>query len=205
MKPLDERRLRPAESNLQSPLRETASQTAGPYVHIGCMPNFAGVSSVFPSDLSTNQDLSQCEGQTITISGRVFDGEGELAKDVMLEFWQADHNGSYENGIWGRSATDLETGEYGFKTIMPGTTIGIDSNRFAPCISVLLFARGINLGLNTRMYFPQYEDENAADPCLATVGSARRKTLLCATTNTQHLYRFDIHLQGDSETVFFDA
>jgi protocatechuate 3,4-dioxygenase alpha subunit len=97
MDSLDIRRTRPAGTNLTTPLRETASQTAGPYVHIGCLPNSVGVTGIYSVDLTRNKPLADAP---IKISGKIFEGEGLVCKDMMLEFWQADERGSYENGIW---------------------------------------------------------------------------------------------------------
>lgn len=209
MEPLDQRRTRPALSNLKQPLRETASQTAGPYVHIGCLPNASGVAGIFSEDLVRNRDLNETDGTAISLRGQIFDGERALAKDIMLEFWHADHTGSYATGIWGRTATDLQAGEYQFETIMPGATTDRDGSKLAPFISVMLFARGINLGLMTRIYFPHDETLLDSDPHLMHVDPIRRNTLICEpgeqTDSVSGSYIFNIRLQGEGETVFFEV
>jgi protocatechuate 3,4-dioxygenase alpha subunit len=201
MDPLDTRRNRPAETNTKMPLRETGSQTAGPYVHIGCLPNMAGVAGVFGEDLTCNVTLDS--DQTIILSGYVFDGDGQVCKDVMLEFWQADASGYYNHGIWHRAGTDLDTGQYHIETILPSAIADLDGQMLAPFINVWVVARGINLGLLTRIYFYENDALNAADPHLALVPNNRKQTLYATQTDPPNSYRFDVRLQGVNETVFF--
>ena len=203
MDPLDIRRNRPALSNANSPLRETASQTAGPYVHIGCLPNRLGLAGIIENDLISNKPLP--DGNTITVAGQVFEGEDTVCTDAMLEFWHADETGDYANGYWTRTCTDLESGFYRTETVMPGSCAQKDGVPFAPFMSVWTVARGINIGLLTRIYFPEFESLNADDPHLQLVAPERRQTLIAQSTQTEREYRFDIHLQGSSETVFFDT
>ncbi len=203
MAPLAVRRTRPAQTNANSPLRETASQTAGPYVHIGCLPNKAGIPGIYLRDLTANH--SGFSAETIRISGQVFEGDGVICKDIMLEFWQADEDGDYHNGYWARTATDLETGAYEIETAMPGSFEDASGNQLAPFINVWVVARGINIGLLTRIYFPQFTSENTTDPHLNSVDDERRQTLLAQTLAETDRYRFDIHLQGKNETVFFET
>jgi len=207
MDPLDIRRTRPAESNIKEPLRETGSQTAGPYVHIGCLPNMLGIQGIYPSDLRSNAALQSSKakgGQAIKITGQIFEGDRITCKDAMLEIWQADHQGDYANGIWSRSPTDLETGVFSFETIKPGAVADRNGKMLAPSINVWIVARGINIGLLTRLYFPEDEQLHVGDPHLTLVPANRRKTLIAAPIADAFTYRFDIHLQGDAETVFFD-
>ena len=202
MDPLDIRRTRPAESNVKKPYRETGSQTAGPYVHIGCFPNMVGIEGIYPSDLCANAEVG--DGQAIQIKGQVFEGDQIPCKDAMLEIWQADHLGDYANGIWQRSPTDLETGEFLFQTIKPGAVTDHNGKLLAPSITIWIVARGINIGLLTRLYFPEDELWQANDPHLALVPTERQKTLMAIPIDKANAYRFDIHLQGKAETVFFD-
>ena len=202
MDPLDIRRTRPAESNAQQPLRESGSQTAGPYVHIGCFPNMVGVEGIYPEDLASNIEAKG--GQAIQIAGQVFEGDRIACRDAMLEIWQADHQGDYASGIWRRSMTDLETGEFLFQAIKPGAVADQNGKLLAPSIMIWIVARGINIGLLTRLYFPEDERLQAEDPHLALVPIERRKTLIATATGDAGGYRFDIHLQGEAETVFFD-
>ncbi len=203
MEPLEKRRSRPAETNTQEPLRESASQTAGPYVHIGALPNMAGIEGVYSSDLRDNGEISAT--RPITISGFVYEGNQEPGKDIMLEFWQPDENGSFQNGIWRRTGTNFEDGSYSVDTVMPGSYEDNSGVLLAPFISVWVVARGINIGLQTRIYFPENEELNVNDPHLALVDEARRSTLIAQSTEISSNYTFDVHLQGDNETVFFQT
>lgn len=191
-------------------LQESASQTAGPYVHIGCTPNAVGLHGLYAEDLGAVMVRDGAQGERITITGQIFDGTGTPLRDAMVEIWQADAAGKYEDGDpaftgWGRCATDLKTGDYRFDTIKPGAVAGPGDTTQAPHISFWIVARGINLGLNTRLYFPGEADANAADPILARIEHRARVATLMAEETGAGAYRFDIHLQGDKETVFFDV
>lgn len=157
------------------------------------------------------------KGERIRIEGLVIDGTGNPIKDVMLEAWQANSQGHYahpeggpvEDGFrgWGRVITDFETGEWAFETIKPGAVQEPDGRMMAPHISLWLVARGINIGLNTRLYFEDEAEANAADPVLNLIEwETRRPTLIAKRTEGKGVpvYRFDIHIQGEDETVFFD-
>ncbi|PHQ70958.1 MAG: protocatechuate 3,4-dioxygenase subunit alpha [Sneathiella sp.] len=189
----------PAASNVQEPLKESPSQTAGPYVHIGCLPNFVGITGIFAEDLTANE--GDMEGENIRIQGHVFDGDGAICKDMMIESWQASASGSYEDGIWRRVPTNLETGVFTIDTIKPGTTQA-DGMAHAPHLNLWIVARGINLGLHTRLYFDDEGQQNNNDPVLAVIPDDRRDTLIA--TGKGDSYTLDIRLQGDGETVFFD-
>lgn len=193
-------------------LRETPSQTAGPYVHIGCAPNTCGVDGLYGHDLGRVMTTDDTPGERVTITGHIYDGAGDPLKDALVEIWQADHEGCYSATAtgnmpsrftgWGRQATDLDTGRYTFETIKPGRVPTTDGQEQAPHISFWIVARGINLGLNTRMYFPDEHDANATCPVLGTLQSQQRNTLMARAENGS--YVFDIFLQGDNETTFFD-
>ena len=194
---------------------ETPSQTAGPYVHIGLAPGAAGF-EIFERELGQVIAGPQSKGERIRVEGRVLDGAGAPVTDVLIEVWQANaagrHNHPEDTGElavepdftgFGRVIPDFETGVFSFETVKPGTT----GQGQAPHLNLWLVARGINLGLNTRMYFGDEDTANAADPVLGRIESAaRRQTLIAGRDNTGDMpvYRFDIHLQGASETVFFD-
>ena len=196
--------------------KESASQTAGPYIHIGAVPNFCGIEGIFPVDLGTTMLKEATRGQRITVKGQVFDGSGTPLRDALIEIWQADADGIYPGGSdprgpgdphftgFGRNAGDPETGEYVFETIKPGAVPFRDGRKMAPHITFWIVARGINIGLHTRMYFPEDAEANAADPVLARVELKARQETLIARPEGDGVYRFDIHLQGDKETVFFD-
>jgi protocatechuate 3,4-dioxygenase alpha subunit len=186
-------------------LRETPSQTAGPYVHIGCLPFFTGITSIYPEDLGRSPIREGAKGQVITITGEVFDGTGWALRDAMLESWQADAAGIYpgqpgaDPAVTGfcRFAADGDSGEYTLRTVKPGRV-----GRMAPHIALWITARGINLGLQTRIYFE--DEDNSADPVLARIEHRHRVPTLIAKKTGPGTYRFDIRLQGEGETVFMD-
>jgi protocatechuate 3,4-dioxygenase alpha subunit len=197
-------------------LKESASQTAGPYVHIGLVPNFCGISGVYPSDLGAAMVNARTKGERVTVRMRVFDGAGAPLGDALLEIWQADAAGLYNSPSeirgaadpnfigWGRKATDMDTGECVFETVKPGRVPFPDGRLMAPHITVWIVARGINIGLHTRMYFGDEDKANAEDPILARVEHRDRVATLIAPRDGDS-YSFDIHLQGEKETVFFDS
>jgi len=197
-------------------LKESASQTAGPYVHIGMTPNFCGITGVYQEDLGVTMVNDKTRGERITVRARVFDGTGTALKDALIEIWQADSDGLYNSPSemrgaadpnftgWGRKATDMDTGECVFETVKPGRVPFKDGRKMAPHISFWIVARGINIGLQTRMYFPEEEKANAEDPVLARIEHRLRVPTLIARRADDGAYVFDIHLQGENETVFFD-
>jgi protocatechuate 3,4-dioxygenase alpha subunit len=183
-----------------SDLKESPSQTAGPYVHIGCAPQTAGLEqrSMGPQlgmDMITNG--SDVKGITLDIT--VMDGAGDLVNDALIEIWQATPDGQFVAtntfANWGRQASDLQTGSAVFRTFKPGAPQGQ-----APHILVWIVARGINLGLITRIYFP--DEENVNDAVLA-LAADRAASLIATKTDTG--YAHVIRLQGPQETVFFDV
>lgn len=186
--------------------RETPSQTAGPYVHIGTLPAAAGL-RVRQRETPFSTGLS---GETIVIEGTVRDGGGALVLDAMLEIWQARADSTFDTAGhrgFARSMTDFKTGMFHFETVKPGRVPNGEGNLQAPHISLLIFARGINLHLHTRIYFDDEEKANAVDPVLARIDDETARNTLLARRDraaTAATYRFDIILQGDGETVFFD-
>ncbi len=195
-------------------LPETPSQTAGPYLHIGLTPNFAGIGGVFPGDPGSNQVNDETRGKRTRIYGTVYDGEDEPVRDAVLEIWQADSRGIYRSpqdpregdpnfAGWGRAAADLETGEWSFETVRPGPVPYSGGRVQAPHATLWIVARGINVGLQTRIYFDTEADANAEDPLLALVPAERRETLI-AEVQADGSYHFDVYLQGERETVFLD-
>ena len=195
------------------PLKESPSQTAGPYVHIGCVPNACGIAGVFPHDLGHAMLGDGAKGERITIRGTVLDGLGAPLKDALVEVWQADAAGLHpgEPGAdpafhgFGRTAGDPDTGEFRFDTVRPGRVPAPDGRPMAPHVTVWIAARGINLGLHTRMYFPEDEAALDADPVLSRIEHRSRVATLIARAEGADAYRFDIRLQGEGETVFFDV
>ena len=202
-------------------LPETPSQTAGPFVHIGLIPRQAGF-DIFENNLGTIVLGPEIKGERIRIEGRIFDGTGAVIRDALVESWQADSFGRFNHPAdqapgprdtafrgWGRTGTDFETGLWSFVTIKPGAVARRHGEgSLAPHILVWLVARGINLGLLTRLYFEDEAVANAEDPVLRLVEQLeRRKTLIARRVSgaAESTYVFDIHLQGAAETVFFDV
>jgi protocatechuate 3,4-dioxygenase, alpha subunit len=200
---------------------ETPSQTAGPYVHIGLIPHQAGF-DIFRNNFSNVLVTPETIGERIRIEGRIFDGTGEAVRDMLVEIWQANAAGRYAHPAdrqadkpldpsfrgWGRTGTDFETGLYTFNTIKPGSVQGRKGRgAMAPHVNLWLAARGVNIGLSTRMYFADEAAANADDPVLNIIDPPlRRRTLMAhrASRDGIAIYTFDIHLQGPQETVFFD-
>ncbi|MCK8784118.1 protocatechuate 3,4-dioxygenase subunit alpha [Roseomonas sp. NAR14] len=207
---------------IELPLHETASQTAGPYVHIGLIPHQAGF-DIFEKNFSNVLVKPETKGERIRLEGRVLDGTGSPTKDILLEIWQANAAGRYNHPAdrqegkaidpafrgWGRTGTDFESGVWHFETIKPGRVIGRHGHKpMAPHINLWLAARGINIGLSTRIYFSDEAEANAADPVLRMVDPpGRRQTLIAerSVRNGAVVYTFDVRLQGEGETVFFDV
>ena len=194
--------------------KETPSQTAGPFVHIGTMPRIAGF-KVFDTELGQTPATEGVPGIRIKIECRLFDGTGAPIKDALVETWQADGEGRYAHpedprvdevpeGFtgFGRYHTDFDTGLFTIETIKPGAIPGRHGRSQAPHLSIWMVARGINIGLHTRMYFP--DEENDGDPVLGMVEQVHRRATLVAESTGENAYRFDIHLQGPQETVFLD-
>lgn len=196
-------------------LKETPSQTAGPYVHIGLMPNFCAIDGVYPQDLGSVLVNESTAGERILVTGHIYDGAGAPLRDAVIELWQADAAGLYNSPSetrgaadphflgWGRTSADPVSGEFRFETIKPGSVPYPDGRKMAPHLSFWIVARGINIGLHTRMYFPDEPEANAADPVLARIEHRARVQTLIAGGAAPH-YVFDVHLQGERETVFLD-
>jgi len=192
----------------------TPSQTVGPYFKYGLTPNGEYAwNDAFNGNLVT----ADTSGERIRIEGKVYDGDGKIVPDCMLEIWQADAQGRFSDPQdqralpnssfkgFGRVGTDKDGG-YVFDTIKPGSVPDPDGKPQAPHILLAVFARGMLLHQYTRIYFSG-EAANAADPVLALVPADRRATLIAqqASCTGNAVYRFDIHLQGDDETVFFEV
>jgi protocatechuate 3,4-dioxygenase alpha subunit len=176
-------------------LKETPSQTGGPYVHMGTLPARAGIAIGYGDNLNR----IEAPGERIRVAGTIADGAGGLLRDGIIELWQADAEGRLgAHGLWGRTAPDFATGEWAFETVRPGPVDG-----GVPFLTFLVFARGINIHLHTRMYFPEDSARHPGDAVLKRIDPRRRGTLVAAATGNAG-YRFDIRLQGEGETVFFD-
>ncbi len=193
---------------------QTPSQTVGPFFAYGLTPEqfrypFRGTASNVIAKAAT-------DGVHIRLEGQVFDGKGDPVPDAMIEIWQANAHGRYNHpeddrkdnlldpdfAGFGRVGTDTD-GRYWFDTVKPGP-IGDGQ---APHINVIVFMRGILSHAYTRIYFADEAALNAEDPVLARVGPARQATLVAGRDETPGgvVYRFDIRMQGENETVFFDV
>ena len=180
-------------------LQTTTWQTVGPYFRIGL------------SHLDTARIAAlDAPGEHVSVEGRVLDGNGKPVPDAIIEVWQADSEGNYpsSNGDaggfrgFGRIPTDAD-GRFAFTTIKPGPVPGWDGNTQAPHLAVRLMMRGLLKDLVTRMYFPG--EKVADDPVLQLVPEQRRPTLIALpSSNDSSALIWNIELQGDRETVFFD-
>ena len=182
----------------------TPSQTVGPYLTLGLL----GESPVTASIVSPD------DPRAIVVRGMLLDGDGDPVPDGMIEFWQANEAGRYahpadtrddlplEDGFWGfgRSGT-ADDGYYEIVTLKPGTVPMPDGRLQAPHVVVGVFARGLLKRLATRLYFPDEEEANAADPVLSELGERERTTLVAQEEDGG--LRFDIRLQGEGQTAFF--
>jgi protocatechuate 3,4-dioxygenase alpha subunit len=191
----------------------TPSQTVGPFFAYGLTSNGQyDWNDAFTSNLVT----PDASGERIRIEGQVFDGDGAVVPDCMIEIWQADAQGRFADPQdkralpnaafkgFGRCGTNPK-GEFAFDTIKPGAVPGPDGKPQAPHILVAVFARGMLVQNYTRIYFDD-EAANADDPVLALVPADRRATLIARRSQGGSAsYRFDLRLQGDDETVFFDV
>lgn len=184
----------------------TASQTVGPYFHIG-----------FEALYTTDLTLAAAQGQSITVTGTILDGDGQPIPDAVLELWQADATGRYhhpedrrneepDQSFFGFGRIPMrDDGSFRFKTIKPGRPESTDGRHQAPHINVTLFMRGQLTHLVTRIYFGD-EDANEQDHVLGLVDPQRRHTLVARlSSTTSDEYRWDVHMQGAAETVFFDV
>ncbi len=196
-----------------APFKQTPSQTVGPYFAYGLTPEQYGyeIKSIAGSAVATDD----AAGERIRIEGRVFDGEGAPISDAMIEIWQADGQGRYAHPSGGRDSNSTFKGfgrcgtgtdpahRFWFDTVKPGSADGIS----APHINVAVFMRGILVHAFTRIYFPEEAVLNARDPVLLCVPAERRAKLIAERVSAAGLpvYRFDIHMQGERETAFFDV
>lgn len=185
------------------PARLTPSQTIGPFFAYALTPRAYG-----GPELATGIVAGEgVAGERIRIEGVVYDGDGATVGDAMLEFWQADAEGRFHAagnaGFTGFGRVETTAaGGFLVETIRPGALPGTGGAVQAPHVAVSIFARGLLIRLATRIYFDD-EPGNAADPVLALVPADRRDTLI-ARRGADGVFRFDIRLQGEDETVFFD-
>lgn len=188
----------------KAPLELTPSQTIGPFFAYALTPRAYG-----GKELATEQVAAEgAAGEHIRIEGVVYDGDDVPVGDAMIETWQADAEGRFNAAGnagftgFGRAETSAE-GAYFIETVRPGALPGPNGAMQAPHLAVSVFARGLLVRLATRIYFDG-EPGNAGDPVLALVPEERRATLI-ARRGPDGVYRFDVRLQGEGETVFFDV
>lgn len=186
---------------------QTPSQTVGPFFAYGLVPETYGRTGLATGRIAGDE----VSGERVVIVGRVIDGAGAGVPDALLEVWQADAEGRYPQAAhgsnsgfrgFGRVGTDAEGG-FRFETIKPGQVAGPKGTLQAPHLGVIVFCRGLLSHAFTRIYFAD-EPSNADDPILALVEDERRNTLVARRRETGH-YTWNVVLQGDDETVFFDA
>ncbi|XDF37160.1 protocatechuate 3,4-dioxygenase subunit alpha [Paracidovorax avenae] len=197
---------------LKDSFGQTPSQTVGPYFAYGLVPQQYGYDHGQP--FGAVLALDGAHGERIRLEGRVLDGDGLPVSDALVEIAQADGSGTYpatvaeavERGFraFGRCGTGTDAGHrYRFDTVKPGP----EAPGLAPHIHVIVTMRGLLLHTFTRVYFGDEAAANAADPVLASVPAERRHTLIAQRVDAGEgsvVYRFDIHMQGAQETVFFD-
>ena len=175
-------------------LEPTPSQTIGPFFHDALLERD-------PTGLVPPEHPG-----AVRISGVIYDGAGDPVPDAMVEVWQADAAGRYgSEGFsgFGRSGTD-EHGRFSFTTVKPGPVPGPDGTPQAPHVNVSVFARGLLRQVTTRLYFPDEEAANAADPVLTSVEDAGLRETLISHDEGGGSYGFDVRLQGDGQTAFFE-
>ena len=187
-------------------LQPTASQTVGPFLHIG-----------LEWLVTDNLVGSGVSGDKIVIEGRIVDGDAKPVGDALVEIWQANAHGRYahpadtqdkplEEGFegFGRVTTD-DDGGFRFTTIKPGRVPAASGGLQAPHLNVTIFMRGMLKQLQTRMYFPD-DPANAEDPILSSVPAARRETLIASPIDGRAgALRWTVTLQGAGVTVFFEC
>ncbi len=183
----------------------TPSQTIGPFFHEALL------------DEDRSELVSPDRPEAIKIEGTIYDGGGEGVPDAMVEIWQANAAGRYNDPKddreelpldpetfpgFGRSGTD-SGGQFSFVTVKPGPVPGPEDKLQAPHIMVSVFARGLLKRLVTRIYFPDEVEANALDPVLSAIEDEELRRTLIAREEGEAV-RFDIHLQGDKQTAFFE-
>ena len=186
-------------------LGPTPSQTVGPFFHDALL------------DEDRSELISPNHSEAIRIEGTVYDGAGEPVSDAMVEIWQANQAGRYNDpkddredlpldpetfSGFGRSGTDAG-GRFTFAIVKPGPVPGPDRRMQAPHVMVSVFARGLLKRLVTRIYFPDEQEANAADPVLSSIEDEQFRSTLVAH-DAEGALRFDIHLQGENQTAFIE-
>ena len=196
--------------------KQTPSQTVGPFFAYGLTPGQYGYGYRSLATAAIAQEST--EGERIRIIGRVLDGEGQPVPDALVEIWQANAHGRYNHPAddrrdnlldpdfkgFGRCGTGTRADAcFAFETVKPGPV----GDGQAPHLNVVVMARGMLSHAFTRIYFSDEAEANASDPVLARVEPERRDTLIAERDDAASgtVYRHDIRLQGEGESVFFDA
>jgi protocatechuate 3,4-dioxygenase alpha subunit len=177
----------------------TPSQTIGPFFH----------DALLERDLT--ELISPDHPGAIRISGVVYDGAGDPVPDAMVEISQAEPVSFEENpntldggfSDWGRSGT-ADGGRFSFVTLKPAPVPATDGTPQAPHVNVVVFARGLLRQVVTRLYFPDEGESNAGDPVLSSIKVAGLRETLVARAEGDGAYRFDVRLQGEGQTAFFE-
>lgn len=181
----------------------TPSQTIGPFFHDALL------------DRDRSELVPPGHPSALKIRGAIYDGAGEVVPDAMVEIWQADSAGRYDDpaddrgdppldeGFTGFGRSGTETGEFSFVTVKPGPVRGPGGAPQAPHVMVSIFARGLLRRLVTRLYFPDEHEANAADPVLSSIEDPALRDTLVARDEGDAL-RFDVRLQGENQTTFFE-
>jgi len=186
-------------------LQTTTWQTVGPFFSIGL--NHLNTVEIAPTGTP---------GQRLTVEGCVIDGNGEPVPDAVIEIWQADAEGQFVVSAdavleptlsvftgFGRVPTE-DDGRFRFTTVRPGPVPGPGGRVQSPHLAVRVMMRGLLRDLVTRMYFPC--ETIGSDPVLQTVPEHRRHTLIATQdSDEQGTFLWNIELQGERETVFFDC
>lgn len=199
-------------SALETDFGQTPSQTVGPYFAYGLTASQYGYAFDQPFDAVLA--LEGAKGERIRLEGRVIDGDGNVIGDALVEISQPDSQGHYAQTVeeaqasgfrgFGRCGTGTESGNrFVFHSVKPGAETAGE----APHINVIVTMRGLLLHTFTRIYFSDEADANAKDAVLQSVPANRRSTLIAErfAQNGAVRYLFDIRMQGDGETVFFDV
>ncbi len=191
-------------------LKQTPSQTIGPFFSYALTPEQSDYN--FKSIVSPEMITPETPGEHIHICGSIFDGNGDVIKDAMIEIWQADDQGHYLDRDtppssevftgFGRCDAEVNSGFY-FNTVKPGS-IGVGH---APHINMIVFMRGMLTHAYTRVYFSDEMKANEKDEVFVSVPADRRKSIIAIRNedNGKVTYQFDLRMQGDNETVFFDV
>ncbi|HEY6977656.1 MAG TPA: protocatechuate 3,4-dioxygenase subunit alpha [Chitinophagaceae bacterium] len=188
----------------ENKLLQTPSQTVGPYFAYGLTSQQYRYDHAQVADGNLIKDNNN-HGECITIKGQVLDGEGNFIPDAMIEIWQANAEGNYnvcDFKGFGRQGTGTDkNGYFIFETVKPGSV-----NEAAPHINVIVFMRGLLSHVYTRIYFSDEAAANQKDEVLRSVDEKRRATLIAKRSEKNGVeYIFNIRMQGENETVFFDV